>query len=158
MSIRDSLLDNFAGDLEYHPCRGAIYLFLAAAALGYFYFSPAGYSISLSRLPFALGGLTLLIKGVFLFRKSSEGIGLTEGERKSVPSSKNLPPLPNVIAQIVQDFGAGSLLLWPLLRVFADPDDPRTKATEFQVFLAGAILFGLGWLVRRATTPASLAD
>ena len=66
-------------------------------------------------LVFALGALTLLTKGIFL-RKSSESWGLTESElaKLSDPvSRKPLPTIPWQAAQILQDFGVGSLLLWP---------------------------------------------
>ena len=59
------------------------------------------------------GSLTLLVKGVFLLRKSSEGLGLSEQElvKLSDPAvRKALPPLPTQAAQVVQDFGTGALL------------------------------------------------
>ena len=113
------------------------------------------------RLPtvFALGSLTLLLKGVFLLRKSSEGIGLSEQEisELSKPSKrKDLPSLPYEAAQIVQDFGAGALLLWPLLRYGKGLNESWDNAPTFLVFVTGAFLFCLGWLIRRLTSGTLL--
>jgi hypothetical protein len=41
MSLREFFFENFAGDLEYHPRRAALYLFLAIAAAAFWFFSPA---------------------------------------------------------------------------------------------------------------------
>jgi hypothetical protein len=115
-----------------------------------------GRGVQETPLVFALGGLTLLLKGVFLLRKSSEGIGLSEQEvsELSKPSNqKSLPSLPYQAAQIVQDFGAGALLLWPLLRYGKGLDESWDNAPTFRVLVTGAFLFGLGWLIRRLTAP-----
>src|SRR5882672_6599877 len=116
MSFRDSLLDNFAGDLEYHPRRGPLYLVFAVAAFCRFYLTPANTKFTATSLVFAFGAISLLIKGLFLCRKSSEGLGLTETDLNKLSSRRDLPSTPNLAAQIVQDFGAGPLLLWPFLR------------------------------------------
>ncbi len=158
MSFRDSLLDNFAGDLEYHPRRGAVYLVLAVAAFCRFYFAPADSRFSATSLVFAFGAATLLIKGLFLCRKSSEGLGLTETDLNKLTSRKNLPTIPNLIAQIVQDFGAGPLLLWPLLKIGNDTDPSRSSAVEFQVLITGVIVFSLGWIVRHATKSPGVSE
>ena len=108
-------------------------------------------------LIFVLGSLTLLTKGVFLLRKSPEGIGLSEQEIAELGNQSNrkeFSPLPYQVAQIVQDFGAGGTLLWPLLRYGKGLDNSWDNAPTFKVFVAGAFLFGLGWLVRRLTSPA----
>jgi hypothetical protein len=100
------------------------------------------------------GSLTLLLKGIFLLRKSSEGLGLTQQEFDALSSPakrKELPQLPVQAAQIVQDFGAGSLLLWPLLSMGRDVDASWTDPPRLPIILSGAVLFGLGWLVRRLT-------
>jgi hypothetical protein len=158
MSYRDSLLDHFAGDLEYHPRRGALYLVLAAAGSCTFYLTPADSKLTTSPLVFVLGAITLLTKGLFLFRRSSEGIGLTEAEVGKLSSRKNLPSLPNLTAQIVQDFGAGPLLLWPLLRLNRESTADWNPLTEYKVLLAGVLLFGLGWILRRATTAPTIGE
>jgi hypothetical protein len=155
MSVRESLLENFAGDLEYHPRRAALYLSLAAASLCFWLFSPAENKFTTTPLLFALGSLTLFLKGIFLLRKSSEGIGLTQSDLDALSSSsrgKKLPEIPAQAAQIVQDFGAGSLLLWPLLNFGRDIDQSWSDPPRVPVFLAGAVLFGLGWLIRRLTS------
>jgi hypothetical protein len=72
VSIREFFLENFAGDLEYHPRRAAIYLILAIAAGCFWIFSPAETKFTVVPLVFALGSLALLGKGIFLLRPSSE--------------------------------------------------------------------------------------
>jgi len=152
MNFRQSLSENFAGDLEYHPRRAALYLLLGAASACFWYFSPASTKGAVTPLVFILGALTLVTKGVFLLRKSSEGWGLTESEWQALSDPANLKPLPNVpvqAAQILQDFGAGPLLLWPLLNLAGDLDKSWTYPPRLKVFAAGAVLFCLGWLIRK---------
>jgi hypothetical protein len=156
MSLGESLLENFAGDLEYHPRRAALYLVLGMAAACLWIFASPETKFAPAPLVFALGSLTMLLKGVFLLRKSSEGIGLSEqevAELSKLSNRKDLPSLPNQAAQLVQDFGAGALLLWPLLRYGKGIDESWDNAPTFRVFVTGAFLFGLGWLIRRLTTP-----
>jgi hypothetical protein len=155
VSIREFFLENFAGDLEYHPRRAMIYLGLGVAAVCFWIFSPQEAKFSTVPLVFALGSLTLLLKGVFLLRKSSEGLGQSQQEldQLSDPSNrKSLSSLPNQAAQIVQDFGAGSLLLWPILSSGKDIDYTWINPPQLRVFIIGAILFSLGWLIRRFTS------
>ncbi len=157
MTLREFFFEDFAGDLEYHPRRAVLYLGLAVAALCFWIFSPQEAKFSALPLVFVLGSVTLLVKGIFLLRKSSEGLGLTPSELADLsdPSNrKTLPSVPNQAAQIVQDFGAGSLLLWPLLNVGQDIDHSWSNPPCVPVFLSGAILFFLGWLIRRLiSTP-----
>ncbi len=155
VTLREFFLENFAGDLEYHPRRAMLYLGLAAAALCFWIFSPSEIKFSTLPLVCVLGSLTLLLKGAFLLRKSSEGLGLTSAELAylSDPSHrKSVQSVPNQAAQMVQDFGAGSLLLWPLLNVGQDIDHSWGNPPRIPVFLTGAILFLLGWLIRRLTS------
>jgi hypothetical protein len=152
---REIIWENLAGDLEYHPRRAMIYLGLAVAAMCFWILSSEEAKFSTVPLVVVLGSLTLLLKGIFLLRKSCEGLGLSQQEldRLSEPSNrKSLPSLPNQAAQIVQDFGAGSLLLWPLLNVGKDIDYTWINPPRVPVFLTGAVLFALGWLVRRLTS------
>jgi hypothetical protein len=158
VTLREFFLENFASDLEYHPRRAILYFGLAAAALCFWIFSPSETKFSTIPLVFALGSLTLFVKGVFLLRKSSEGIGLTSSEIAALsdPSNrKSLPSIPNQAAQIVQDFGAGSLLLWPLLNGGKDIDQSWVNPPRVPVFFTGVIIFFLGWLIRRLTSSPS---
>lgn len=41
MTLREFFLENFAGDLEYHPRRPVLYLSLGIAALCFWFFSPS---------------------------------------------------------------------------------------------------------------------
>ena len=155
MTLREYFWENFAGDLEYHPRRAALYLGLGATALCFFIFSPAEAKFTALPLIMALGSLTLFLKGIFLLRKSSEGLGLSQQEIDSLsdPSNrKGLPSIPNQAAQIVQDFGAGSLLLWPILNLGKDIDESWIDPPRFRIFISGAILFLLGFLIRRLTS------
>jgi hypothetical protein len=114
VTLREFLLENIAGDLEYHPRRALPYLSLATAAICYWFFSPSERKFAATPLVFALGSLTLLLKRTFLLRRSSEGLGLSEQELTNLSDAANrkrLPSIPNQTAQIVQDFGTGALLL-----------------------------------------------
>ena len=65
-------------------------------ALCYWVFSPSETRFTVIPLVFALGRLTPLDKGVFLLRKSSEGLGLSEQELAKLSNPavrKTLPPL-----------------------------------------------------------------
>lgn len=107
MTLRDIFVENFAGDLEYHPRRAVLYFALAVAAFCLWIFSPSNMQFTTVPLVFGLGGLALLMKGIFLMRKSSEGLGLSDQElaKLSDPSNrKRLPSLAAQVSQIVQDF------------------------------------------------------
>jgi hypothetical protein len=154
VNLREFFLENFAGDLEYHPRRAAIYLILAAGAGCFWIFSAAESKFTPVPLVFALGGLTLLGKGIFLLRPSSEGIGLSHSELVELAASvkhKKLLSVPAQVAQVVQDFGTGGLLLWPLLNFGIDFDQTWNNPPRLPVFATGAFFFGLGWVVRRFT-------
>lgn len=155
MTLREFFLENFAGNLEYHPRRAVLYLSLATAALCFWVFSPSETKFTAVPLVFALGSLTLLLKGIFHLRKSSEGLGLSEEELANLSGPTNRKRLPSIttqVAQIVQDFGTGAFLLWPLLNVGKDFDSSWSNPPRFPVFLTGAILFSLGWVIRRLTS------
>jgi hypothetical protein len=152
LSFRGSILEEFAGDLEYHPRRGALYLILAGAAFSFWYFTPPERKFTATPIVFALGAITLLLKGVFLLRKSSEGVGMPQSDFDALQSAKKtLPSIPEQTAQVLQDFGAGSMLLWPLLNSAKDIDASWTDPPLLRVFLSGAILFATGWLTRCLT-------
>ena len=71
MDIREFFLENFAGDLEYHPRRGIVYLALAVGAACFWIFSASGNKFTPVPLVFGLGSLTLLGKGIYLLRPST---------------------------------------------------------------------------------------
>ena len=155
MTLREIFVENFAGDLEYHPRRAVAYLALAVSAFCFWIFSRSDLQFTTVPLVCALGSLALLIKGIFLLRKSSEGLGLSDQElaRLSDPSNrKGFPSIIQQASQVVQDFGTGSLLLWPILNLGKDIDKSWSAPPMFRVFLVGAILFFLGWVVRRVAS------
>src|SRR5438046_1059641 len=125
VTLREFFLENFAGDLEYHPRRAMLYLGLAVATMCFWIFSAPEVKFMTIPLIFGLGSLTC----------------------------KSLPSLPNQAAQIVQDFGVGALVLWPLLNAGKDIDHTWVNPPRVPVFLTAAVL--LGWLVRRLTSAPS---
>ena|SRR5258708_7399851 len=150
MTLREFLLENFAGDLEYHPRRALLYLGLAAAALCCWIFAPPEAKFTTIPLVFLLGSLALILKGIFLLRESSEGIGLTSSDFDELSNPfdrKKLSSIPNQAPQIVQDFGTGSLMLWPILNIGKDIDRSWNDPPRLAVFLTGAVLFSVGWLI-----------
>jgi hypothetical protein len=137
VSLREFFFENFAGDLEYHPRRAALYLVLAIAAAAFWFFSPAETRFTATPLVFALGTLTLLTKGIFLFRRSSEGLGLYQSDLAALSdpaNRKQFPSIPAQAAQILQDFGTGPLLLWPLLNLGKDIDQSWSDPPHLHVF------------------------
>src|SRR5258708_4929933 len=155
VTLREFFLENFAGDLEYNPRRAGLYLSLAVAALCFWIFSAPEVKFTAIPLIFGLASLTLLLKGIFLLRKSSEGLGLTPSELADLSDSsnrKNLPSIPNQAAQIIQDFGVGPLLLWPVLNAAKDTHHTSVNPPRVSGALTGAVLFAVGWLIRRVTS------
>jgi len=158
VNLRDVFVENFAGDLEYHPRRAVLYFALAVAAFCFWIFSPSNTQFTAVPLVFALGGVALLIKGIFLMRKSSEGLGLSDQQLAELSDPANRKMLPSILAQasqIVQDFGTGSFLLWPLLNIGRNIDKSWSDPPLFRVFIAGAVLFLVGWVARRAFSTKS---
>ena len=157
MDWRESLLANFAGDLEYHPRRGYLYLGLAIMSVMSWFLMPSE-SATLAMV-FVLGGVGLFGKAIYLFRKSSEGIGLTlqdEVALEKTSKNKRLPSFASEVAQIVQDFGTSVLLLSPFLGVSLGMDQVRGNSPKFAVVVIGAGVLALGWFVRwliRQTKP-----
>jgi hypothetical protein len=155
MELREVIFENLIGDLDYHPKRGGLYLCLGAAALCLWAFASPDARFSTVPLVLGAGSLTLMLKGVFLLRKTSKGldtsqdglslsrvgpISLTEG----ASPSKHVRPWPASAAQIVQDFGAGALLLWPVLH-FAQSVNEEWNLPTVPVLLGGLGIFLLGW-------------
>jgi hypothetical protein len=140
VSLREFFLENFAGDLEYHPRRATLYLVLAVAAAAFWTLSPAKAKFTTTPLVFALGALTLITKGIFLLRRSSEGLGLNQNDVAALKDRANRKQLPSIPAQTaLQDFGA------------KDIDQSWSDPPRVPIFITGAILFALGWTIRRLT-------
>jgi len=128
-----------------------LYFGFGAASLGAWIFAPAGTRFTSVPLVLALGSLALLLKGVFLLRRTSEGLGLTPLEFAQLPAPSNGKALPSILvlgAKAPQDFGEGAMLLGPVLYTFKNVNESR-PLPGFRVFLIGAALFCVGWGVRR---------
>ena len=150
MNLRDIFVENFAGDLEYHPRRAFLYFSLAVAAFCFWIFSPSNVQFTTVPLVFALGGLAL---------QSSEGLGLSDQElaELSKPSQSQEASINSCTGQSNRSgFGTGSFLLWPLLNIGRDIDKSWSDPPLFRVFLIGATLFLIGWAVRRAFSTKEL--
>lgn len=150
MTLRERVWEEFAADLEYHPKRALLYVGLSVAAFAVWFWYPSGDREAVVPLIAVLGGIALVLKGVFLFRRSSEGLALThqELEELSHPANrKSLPPIPILAAQIVQDFGVGALVLAPILHSLRHANQSRQFPTA-QVFFAGAVFVATGWSIR----------
>jgi hypothetical protein len=123
MALREFVFENLIGDLEYHPKRALVYLGLGVAALCVWIFTPSDTKSSAIPLVFGVGSLALLLKGIFLLRKTSDGFGISqqglglsqhELARLSSPSApKTFPSIPSLAAQIIQDFATGGVISWP---------------------------------------------
>ena len=59
MNLREIFVEDFAGDLEYHPRRAVVYLILAVAAFCFWIFSPSELQFTTVPLVFTLGSLAL---------------------------------------------------------------------------------------------------
>ena len=161
MTVRESFLENFAGDLEHHPRRALLYLSLSVASACFWILSPYDVRFTTIPLVFVLGSIPLFVKGIFLLRRSSEGLGLSHQQLTDLfhPSHrKNLPSITAQAAQVFQDFGTGGLLFWPLLSLGRDIDQSWSNPPRFSVFLSGATLFFLGWLIRRLASSPTAVD
>jgi hypothetical protein len=154
VTLREFFLETFAGDLEYHPRRAMLYLGLGAVFICLWIFSPFNTKFTTIPLIFFLGGLPLLVKSIFLARKSSEGLGLTQTEVSNLGNPinrKTLPSISSQAAQIFQDFGVGPLLLWPLVNFLKEIENSASNPALLPVFCAGGVIFVLGWIIRRLT-------
>jgi len=165
MALREDFLENLVGDLEYHPRRAALYLSIGVATLCFWMFAPFDTKFTAIPLVVGAGSLTLILKGVFLLRKTSDGLGNSQqglglSEQEFVQSSRSFAPkpppsIPALAAQMVQDFGTGAFLLGPVLEIGMRINDSWNNLPSFPVFLAGAAIFFIGWLIRRVTSSAS---
>jgi hypothetical protein len=159
--MREWLLENFAGDLDHDPRRGVFYMVTGAFSIALWFALRDRSDVVLTQSVLGLGGLALLVKGIFFLRKQSAGFGtgkasLVERDPKASHSpGPHRNSLPHRLAQFVQDFAVGPLLLWPLLNIGRSPDNPRNPH-ELAIFLSGALLFAAGWIGRRVTVQQSL--
>jgi hypothetical protein len=155
MARSDPLLDNFADDLEHNPRRAVLSLKFGIVALCSWISSAQETKFTTVPLVVLLGGLALLLKGIFLLRKSSERLGLSHPQITSLPtpsSSKNLPSIASQAAQITQDFGRGAFLFWPRVYRGKNFDESLTHPPLVHVFRAGAVLFFVDSVIRRVTS------
>ncbi len=163
MNIRQYLIEEFAGDLEYNPGRRMRYL-LAGLTV-----QVAWAADSLTSVPeqltflipfFALGGLGLLTKGIMLLRKSSSGWGTSAtallAKDQATTGIKNIPlagsgsgiSLANM-GQWLHDFSVGPLLLtYPVASAF-----PRMLPYLWRTLVTGLVLFFAGAALRRTYPP-----
>ena len=161
MTLREWLLENFAGDLEYHPKRAYAYLGLGILAIFSWYFSSSETESTTLPLMFASGGVGLIGKAIFLFRKSSEGLGLTFEDKVALGEAakqKKLASFSLQVAQIVQDFGVGVILLAFFVGASRNTKSTTSHASTHELILAGGCVFAVGWLVRwliRWTNPTA---
>jgi hypothetical protein len=159
MSLRQTVFENLIDDLTFDPKRGLVYLLLSVAALYAGIRTPFGDRLDFMPPVFAFGGLGLFLKGVFLLRKSSTGLGANTPQLTlAAPKSEiavapfDEPPQPTFaeqFTQLIQDFGTGPLLLGPFLSELRNLDESWADARGFSVFLTGLTLFGVGWITRR---------
>jgi hypothetical protein len=153
VSLRGFVFENIIGDLEYHPRRAVIYLVFAGASAAVWGITPSDANVSLAPLVFGTGAVALLLKGIFLLRKTSDGLSvprtLDYSQQQSTAFSvserpKRLPSVPVVAAQLVQDFGVGGLLLGPFLHSLNNVDPSRINAPTLGVIVVSASVFMLG--------------
>jgi Fe2+ transport system protein B len=160
---KEEILENLAGDLYFNPRRALIYCVLGALSIAGWFFLRNNPSLSFGPYVLGFGGIAATIKGLLMFRKHTAGFGITETSIQNPDVHKKVfkpttVSLPHYVAQFVQDFGAGSLLLWPILKIYSNGIDPMLHAPVFQVFITGVVLFVLGWGVRRFTQEPSLPE
>jgi len=165
MELREVVFENLIGDLDYHPKRAILYLGLGVGALCVWLFAPSDGKFTVIPLLFGGGSATLLLKGIFLLRKTSAGLILPQkslglSPQESVQLSSPLvrstfSSLPILTAQIIQDFGTGVILLGSVLHFCNNLKDSWESLPTLPIFLTGGALFLAGWLIRRATSSTS---
>ena len=146
------LLEHFAGNLEYHPRRAFLYIGCAAVTFLVFFTAPYAIKFTARPLVFLLGSLTLLLKGIYLLRPSSESIGHGFGYVRSTIKAKPPRPVPEQVGLLLQDFAAGSVFLAPVLGVFKDFNADWVYPPKIRVFLSGVVLLVLSFLIRHFTS------
>lgn len=155
MELKEVVFENLIGDLDYHPKRAILYLGLGAGTLCVWIFTPSDHKVAVIPLVFAGGSATLLLKGIFLLRRTSAGLmlphkslELSEQESVSSPIVRSVfPPLPILTAQIIQDFGTGVVLLGTVLHICNNLKDSWESLPTLPIFLASGALFLAGWVI-----------
>jgi hypothetical protein len=158
MWSRQSIFESLTDDLAFDPKRAVVYLGFGFAALCVWVFARPEAKLTLTPLVFGTGSVGLLLKGTFLFRRTSDGLtsraALSLAADEAISDSsrskpKAFPPIPSLLAQLIQDFGAGGLLIGSLLHIGGALDNSWKAVPSFPVFLAGAVAFLTGWVLRR---------
>jgi hypothetical protein len=159
LPFREFFFENLIEDLDYNPKRGALYLGLGGVLLAGW--ATRRFDSRAEALPliWALGCAALLLKGVFFLKRTSAGL-TDQGISLRVDDATDAVPLiapnkefdlPKLMARLVQDFGSGPLLVGPLLHVSTRLDQAWELPAVY-VFLGGAVIFGIGWFIRRFAT------
>jgi len=86
------------------PRRAMLYLGLAVATMCFWIFSAPEVKFTTIPLIFGLGSLTLLLKGIFLLRRSSEGLGLSSLELADLSDASNRKSLPSLPTRLLRSF------------------------------------------------------
>jgi len=154
---KEEILEEFAGDLEFHPRRGVIYALFGGLCLVLWYRLQVPVRFAFIPPTIGYGGLALILKSIFLFRKSSDSFGATRVDLVEKPKARPSGPVEFLgeglnaasVGQFIQDFGAGSIILWPFLALGAESTEPLSNL-KVGVFAAGAATFALGWALRKA--------
>ena len=114
-------------------------------------------------LVFGSGGLALLLKGVFFLRKTSAGLTSSQPalslKAAAVPKPiaapvNSFPKMPTLLSQLIQDFGTGPFIAGPVIHKIAADNHHPWSGAEIIVFIAGAALFGIGWMGQRLAKSA----
>ena len=150
MNLRDIFVENFAGDLEYHPRRAFLYFSLAVAAFCFWIFSPSNVQFTTVPLVFALGGLAL---------QSSEGLGLSDQELAELSNPANRKRLPSIAAQASQivQASARARFFFGLFSISAGTSTNHGVTLRYSEYFSSArFFFPIGWAVRRAFSTKEL--
>jgi len=168
VSIRETIFENFAADLEYNPPRAAAYITLGILSIAVWEFAQGIPAYSLVPPICGLGGIALIGKAIFMFRKQTAGFGtdqkslVASSEPLTISASATSQPgriektIPDRVAQFLEDFALGPLLLCPPIHFAAGFEGTEDVRVTWKVFLSGAIIFGAGWCLRRLTRQISV--
>ena len=157
MISREEVIEYFSEDLEFNPRRAATYLLVGSVLIAYYFSVPHEMLYRPTFIVVLLGAAALCIKGIFLLRRSSEGLGLDYGyEEKKKLAIKPPRPLAEQSATMLRDFASGPLLLCWFLELGRQFRPELENPPLGTVFLVGALLLGLSYVVKRLTQPSNL--